>query len=271
MVTDEQLDARLVRADRAREVPVETRSLDDLALAARAEARRRGRRRITGGAVAGGALALALVAGGFAAAPAVGEAIRAFIAQTGIVPGEEEAGSEVAPGSEWIDTSASDLRDYIESIYPAWLPLAPGQDRAALIDQVTGERAANPGMQQEVGIRLRFEWLVMDAWLDEWIAAHSVGDAGREVKAMNVLLESRDWPASVASDGGGVHTMHVLLIDRMAAGDAEAAQVFAQMENTVGWDRVDRSPQIEALICDWARTTGGHAVCKADMTEEMMP
>lgn len=178
--TDMELDSRLARADSAEAFEFDAALLDRLASDARAAARRRSVR----ARLAGAGIAFAVVVGVGIATPAVAEVVRAFFAQTGQVPAEDSAGSEAVPGSEWIDISASDLRDYIEAIYPDWLPLTPCQDPAALIDQVAGKRERNPGLQQEVTIRLRFEWLVLDAWVDEWIA---------------VLMEAREWPASLAS------------------------------------------------------------------------
>lgn len=268
-VTDTELDSRLARADTAEAFAFDAALLDRLASDAQAAARRRSVR----ARLAGAGIAVAVVVGVSVGTPAVAEVVRAFFAQTGQVPTEDSAGSEAVPGSEWIDTSASDLRDYIETIYPEWLPLAPGQDQAALIDQVVDERERNPGLQQEVTVRLRFEWLMLDAWVDEWIAAHAAGDATREATALTVLLEARGWPASLASDGGGVHSTHVYLIDRIAAGDAEAAQVYAELNQTAGWDGTSRPERtygdVRDFHCEWLRTNAG-GTCLEDMTPEQL-
>ena len=214
MITEKDLDARLAHADRS--LTVEEAALDALSIATREVARaRRSRTRVV---IAGG-LVLGLAAAG-AAAPAAAGVVRAFLAQADWFP---RAGGEVLPDSEWVDTSAPDLRDYLENTYPDDLPLAPGQNRASLIDQVAEIHQTNPGLTQQVSLRRSFERLVHEAWIAEWIDADAVGDARRAEIAADVLAEAPDWPAFVATDGGGI-------TDRMrdlaaAAADGDSATV----------------------------------------------
>lgn len=177
-----------------------------------------------------------VVGGGFVAGPATADAVRHFLAQTDALFG----GSEVIEHSEFVDTSAADLGAYIESIYPTWLPLAPGQTREGVIEQVRAQHAANPGVTQEVGIRRSLERAAYLGWLHEWIEAHTAGDVGRMDVASGILLDAAAWPAVVATDGGGVTYIMSRFAQEIAAGNVDAAQELAQVELAPFWDGVDR-------------------------------
>lgn len=234
MITDEDLSQRLARAAASAQNAVVPSGTVALLVS---DARRKAasaslRRRITAG-VAGGAL----VIGGLVATPAAADVVRHFLVQTGWT----SEGTEVIADSEWVDTSESDLGAYIEWVYPEWLPLAPGQTKAGIIEQVRLAHAENPGVTQEVGIRRSLERAVYVGWLDEWIAAHEAGDDARTAAAVEVLSEAPSWPAFVATDGGGVTYIMAGFAAELAAGNAEAAQELAQIEGSQSWDGVDRA------------------------------
>ncbi len=234
MITDEDLSRRLDRAaapGRAVDVPSGTIAL--LVSDARRKAQSASlRRKVTAG-VAGSAV----LVGGLIASPAAADAIRQFLVQT-VWTFE---GTEVIPDSEVIDTSQSDLGAYIEWVYPEWLPLAPGQTKAGIIEQVRLTHATSSALTQEVSVRRSLETAVYVGWIDEWIAAHQAGDTTRQAAAVAVLKDAPSWPAIVATDGGGVSYIMAGLAAEIASGNAEAAQELAQMESAPSWDGVDRA------------------------------
>lgn len=233
MITDEELARRLDHAAApARRMTAPTNAVALLVSDTRRKAESTSlRRKITTGVVAGSVVV------GLAASPAAAEAIRQFLAQSDWT----SEGTEVIEGSEFVDTSASDLGAYIEWIYPEWLPLAPGQTESGVIEQVRSGLAANPGLQQEVGIRRQLEHAVYVGWIDEWIDADAAGDADRRAAALAILAEAPTWPAFVATDGGGVTYIMAGYAAEIAAGDTDAAQELAQIEGARSWDGVDRA------------------------------
>lgn len=236
MITDEELSRRLGREAASRQTGKVPNGVIALLVSdARSEVESGSLRR----KILAGAVGVAVVGGGLVAAPAAAEVIRHFLAQTDIV----FSGTEVVEDSEFVDTSASDLGAYIESIYPAWLPLAPGQTREGVIEQVSGARAAEPGIGQEVGLRRDLEHAVYVGWIDEWIAAQAAGDADRMAVAAGFIADAATWPAFTATDGGGVTYIMAGYAREIAAGKADAAQELAQVEGAPSWDGVDRSDQ----------------------------
>lgn len=194
-MNDEELDRRL--ALRSRTTQADPAVLDGLARSARSEARPSLRRRITAVTLS----ALVVVGGGLVAAPAAADVVRHFLAQLGIPIG---GGSEVIPESEWIDLSATDLRQYFAYIFPSELPLAPGQSRDDLIDRTYELHAASNTVTQEVSLRRTVESLVYCGWAAELIAAQRSDDDERYDDAAAVVLDAAEWPALVATDGGGI-------------------------------------------------------------------
>ncbi|GAA3656165.1 hypothetical protein [Microbacterium marinilacus] len=188
----------------------------------------------------------------------VGAVATGFAARTGWFgspnPGDDRGSffSTESDDTEWLDLGADDLPDVVASLYPEWLPLAPGVTREALTARVVDALAHDDALAQETLVRRTFESEAYRDWIGAWIAAHDAGDAAARARATEVLGEAAGWPAMVATDGGGVtDTMHAFA-RRVATGDAEAAQALAQIENAPGWDGVDRSA-LGAEIYDEAR------------------
>lgn len=192
---DEDLDRRLAGLDRAE--PVAPAVLDALANAAHREGRSSRRHRLVAGVLSG----LLVLGGGIVAGPAAADVARRFLAQANWFP---SAGGEILADSEWVDTSAGDLRAYVESIYPEWLELAPSQTRGSVLDGVVAISAANPGLTQEVGLRRMIETDAYCGWAVELIQAHRADDDARYDNAAAIVLAAADWPAIVATDGGGI-------------------------------------------------------------------
>src|SRR5690606_18388928 len=166
----DNLDRRLAALDRAPSVSPTV--LDGLAAAAQREGRGARRRRF---AVIGLSATL-VVGGGVVAAPAAADVVRAFLAQAEWFP---SAGGEILAGSEWIDTSQADLRAYLATVYPYWLELAPTQSRQSILDDVTADAAANPGLTQEVGLRRSIEVRAYCGWAVELLDAQRAEDEQR--------------------------------------------------------------------------------------------
>ena len=247
---DDDLDRRLLRADSARDIELSDDVVDSFSSALREAVRSarptRSRRSMT---IAGLGLVVLLVG-----TPAIAVGVNSFFAQTSSFP---RGGGEVIAGSEWIDLSASDLGEYIASVYPQWLPLPPGMKKSELLAQVTTEMASfGDGMMQEVGIQRRFEELAFRGWLSEYLGATEVDDEPRAESPLAGLRAVPGCPAYAATDGGAATTTIASLIESIASGDGESAQMLAQMEQLEQWDGVDRSQQIQVVYCDALRRTG---------------
>lgn len=237
MIDDEELTQRLSRAGaRQRSVAVVPPGTVSLLVA---DTRRRAESRSLRRKMLAGIGSVAVLGSGIVAAPAAAEVIQQFLAQTGIVFG----GSEVIEDSEFVDTSASDLGAYLESIYPEDLPLAPGQTPEGVIEHVRAERSAQPGITQKVDLVRSLEHAAYIGWIDEWIAANEVGDTERMATAAAMIADAATWPAFVATDAGGVTYMMSRYAEAVAAGDVDAAQELAQVEGADSWDGVDRAEQ----------------------------
>jgi hypothetical protein len=173
-------------------------------------------------------------------------------ARTGIfgspVPGDDSdtTGFDY-DGSEWLDLGASDLGQVVASVYPEWLPLAPGVTREQMIARVTAQMTQSGAMAQETVVSRSYESVAYQDWIDDWIRAHARGDADAQGRAAQVLLDAPSWPATVATDGGGVTLMMRACGERIADGDAEAAQACAQIALASEWDGVNRDALLEEI------------------------
>lgn len=171
-----------------------------------------------------------------------------FLARTGWFgspnPGDDRgtcASTEYDCKSEWIDLGAPDLDEVVTSVYPEWMPLAPGVTREDLTARVVAIMTADNAFAPERLLRRTFESESYKDWLGAWIAAHASGDVVAQKAASRVITEASDWPTLVATDGGGVTDIMRAYAERIAAGDSDAAQAMAQFEGAPGWDGVDRS------------------------------
>jgi hypothetical protein len=233
-MNDEDLDRRLRAADRMDGVRLPESVLEGVHREARAIADRSLRRRIS--AVAGiGVFSL----GALTAAPSAVQAITHWLA---VAEWQPDAGGEILPDSEMVDLSAPDLPEYIASLYPEWLPLAPGVTREQLVADVVGADLPEEGFTQEVGFRERFESLAYCGWVDAWLTAD---DPAVTSAAIAVMRDAIDWPAFTATDGGG--RREYLTVYAMAAesGDRDGVQFAAWQYGCSAWDGTDRGWWIE--------------------------
>jgi hypothetical protein len=232
---DEELDARLRSADRMNGIAIPDDVLDRVFAEARAEGRRGGRVR-TG--VIGAGVVLGLI-GGAVAAPAIADTVRAWLAVSEWQP---EAGGEVLPGSEMVDLSAADLPEYIASRYPEWLPLAPGETREHLIDEVVARWSMGSGNTQEVGLRHDFEMLAYCGWVDAWLNS---ADPSEVAQATTVFRQAIDWPAMNETDGGGTREFLTVYAMAAEAGDRDGIQFAAWQYGCDAWDGQSRAWWLE--------------------------
>jgi hypothetical protein len=154
--------------------------------------------------------------------------------------------------SEWLDLGASDLKEVVASMYPDWLPLAPGITREKMIDRAAAQMDHAGALAQVTVVETTYEQIAYRDWIDAWITAHASGDTTAQEEAGQVLLEAPAWPATVATDGGGVTLMMTACALRIADGDAEAAQALAQAFLASGWDGVHRDALLEEIYNDAA-------------------
>jgi len=169
-LTDEELDARLARADRAAGLEADAGVLDALALDLRREARTRRRRRWLAAVGAGGALLLGAIT-----APAAADGIR-FLAQTG-----EYGTFGENSGEQFIDWTAPDIGEYIATLYPDYLVLPSGTTRAELIDELVSSITSveEPTTSSDDLFVQAFEQKGHCAWIEEWLAADDARDTAR--------------------------------------------------------------------------------------------
>ena len=177
----------------------------------------------------------------------VGAVATDFAARTGWFgspnPGDDRGSfdSTESDDTEWLDLGADDLPSVVGSLYPDWIPLAPGVTREELTARVVDAMAQNNALAQETLVRRTFEYEAYRDWIGAWIAAREKGNSAGQSTAAKVLADASDWPAMVETDGGGVTDIMRAFAERIAAGDADAAQALAQIENAPGWDGTDRS------------------------------
>lgn len=160
----------------------------------------------------------ALVVGG-ASLPAAAEGLRTFLAQADFYP---DAGSEIIPQSEWIDTSAPDFPEYLRATLWSDAVLPPGMVHDELVEQIIAQSTDNPGLTQEVGFRRAYEAIAQCGWMSEWNRASLGGDDEAAQDAATHLQDATTWRALVATDGGGIMELYADVAEAAASGDAAA-------------------------------------------------
>ena len=145
--------------------------------------------------------------------------------------GTEPIGTE-ADASEWVDVMAPDYVDFAVSVWPDYATLPPGYDTASFAAAISrayvaSEAAQNDGLgslRQVTGIRSEFEQFARCAWRAEWLNANDAGDASRQSAAAGTLVGAATWPATVASDGGGIVDEERAVGDAASSGDRLAVE-----------------------------------------------
>jgi hypothetical protein len=209
MNSDAELDI-LKQADPAADIRL-TRAEAHVYLAATLDAVQPGRaRRRTKRTVATIGAVLGLAVGVPAAAYAVH-----FLALTGqyVKVDTFEPVESGSPEQEVVEISSPDYPDYVATEWPDYAPLPKGYDQktfakavgAALQQAATSSEMGQgaPGVLGTVlGVRTDLESAARCVWLQEWVDAKP--DSSQRQRAASVLLDATTWPATVATDGGGV-------------------------------------------------------------------
>jgi len=158
----------------------------------------------------------ALVVGG-AALPAAAEGLRTFLAQADFFP---EAGGEVIPDSEWVDTAAPDFPEYVITTLWSDATLPPGMIHDEIVERIIKQNLENPGTRQEVGIRRAYEVIAQCGWMSEWRQSTLSGDDEAARAAAIQLQAATTWRALIATDGGGIMDFYREVAEAAASGDA---------------------------------------------------
>jgi hypothetical protein len=245
MISDDELGQRLSCTDPARAVSPSDDALDSLLRDTRGDipavAPRRRRRLVTGVALAG-----VILAGSAAALPAAA-GVLSFLAQT---DWKCTWGSECGdPEGQWIDTAEADFVDYTATVFPYDLPLPPGVDAEELRITAANQMHNTPALKPEIGVIHHFESQIYCAWVGEWLQRDNAGDLTARAVASKVMIQNADWPATVATDGGGITEVQRALGHAALNGDRESVLMAAQ------WSACDSAdgkphPKGERLIED---------------------
>ncbi|MBA4247395.1 MAG: hypothetical protein C0444_03755 [Microbacterium sp.] len=187
--------------------------------------------------------AVIIVAIGAAVVIPVGASATGFAAFTGWFgspnPPEtviEESGStrssSEADSSEWLDVLSDDFIEAATQLMPPYITLPEGTDRqqfARVVAEsmrnatVTGPDAETVGefgaLMQTTGVVATYELHAQCAWRAEWIDAFDNSEQQRTELATQALTNSATWPATVATDGGGVVANEQRLAAAAEAGD----------------------------------------------------
>ncbi|PWJ45152.1 hypothetical protein SAMN06264364_1602 [Quadrisphaera granulorum] len=177
--------------------------------------RRRGRRRLSRGARVG----LIALAGTLALSGTAAAAVHA--ARTGWfgAPGMTENDT-----TEWLDSSAPDFPDVVESLRPAYVTFAPGTDAASAAAWTVMASRASGGMLQETLVARSYATYGQCSWAAAWLAS-TPGDAAHTT-ATDQLAASAEWPVFAATDGGGI---------------------VAEMREMASAARAENAPEVERL------------------------
>lgn len=231
MTIDEDLDARLVAADRSPGLNEHDAALVATFEAAEAASRSLSRRR---GVIRAGIAGSLVIGLGFAA-PAAAAAIEDFLAQTGDYCdwGTECGNGATVAESEWIDSTQSDFDDFAMSVFPDELPLPPGSSREELVtwlvESYEAQNSTESGgvLTTRLGLEGTFESRIYCGWVNEWLQADADRDDARQQRAAEVMREAAGWPATVKTDGGGIVDMLLQFAEGADDGDAGIVRAAA--------------------------------------------
>jgi len=105
--------------------------------------------------------------------------------------------------SEWLRSDAPDFRQVAADLVPD-LPLPRGASWTTELDRQVEQGRSAPGLVQVTGVRRTFEAYARCTWIQSWLLAFERDDRQAARLAAGVIAGSSRWPATVATDGGGV-------------------------------------------------------------------
>ena len=233
MIDDGELERRLALLDPARSNPARSNpavedSLDRLLSEVRVPRRRRPRHlKLVSALIVGG-----VIVAGAGALPAAA-AFRAFLAQA--VADPPGAGTEVIPDSDWIDTRAPDIDEFVASRFPESLPLPGGVEPHDVVTTVAFSINRMNGITQEIGVDRAYESYIYCRWVDVWLTSDAGGDTGGRDYAAQIMLDATTWPAVVATDGGGIVESQIAFARAAADGNRAEVQTAFDSNGCPGW------------------------------------
>lgn len=162
--------------------------------------------------------------------PVGATAVASLSAHTGEY-GDPDTSTEVNDRSEWLGLSADDAPAVIVDLYDPAVPLPEGAVASDVINPVA-QTLAKMGIvpdgesgavaTQESTVKTLFEKAARCLWYREWLEADSDDSVTRLGAATEGIAASATWPATVASDGGGVVDTIVVIGQSAASGDRNA-------------------------------------------------
>lgn len=249
-LADDVLLTALHQADPgSRVVMTEDSGLRLLRAAAAAE-RPRSRRRLVA-TIASCAAAVMLAVPATAAASG-------YLARTGWF-GNPEPGSPAgttprgteADGSEYIDQLAPDYVAFATLQWPNYARLPKGYDSHRFAQAIATQDAAQAAQTaRQVGSKSSLiqvtsivghdEMMARCVWQAEWLEADADDDTARATAAAKALNEAARWPATVATDGGGVVQGELTVAAAAASGDRAEVQAHHELNCPAGVARLGR-------------------------------
>lgn len=164
------------------------------------------------------------------AVPVGAQAISSLTANTGQY-GDPDVSTEVVDRSEWLALGAEDAPEVIASLYDDSIELPEGAQPSDVVNPVSETLAAmgvvpegETGIvaTQESTVRTLFEKAARCLWYREWLHADSKDSTERRDLASQGILAAASWPATTASDGGGVVEMLAGIGQQAAQGNRNA-------------------------------------------------
>jgi hypothetical protein len=105
--------------------------------------------------------------------------------------------------SEWLRSDAPDFGDAVAALVPS-LRLPRGGSWQVEVERQAKVGRTSPGLIQVTAVERDFEMYARCAWIRAWTIAFDRNDRARAARAAAMIEASAKWPATVASDGGGV-------------------------------------------------------------------
>ncbi|WP_181068018.1 hypothetical protein [Rathayibacter sp. AY1A7] len=142
--------------------------------------------------------------------PVAATAVGLLNARTGTFGG---SGTEVVDRSEWIGLHADGVDEALLSIYPDDLSLPDGASRTDVVGAASAvlremgtapQNSTETSLIQETSVKFIYENAARCLWYREWLDADERDDEDRANAAAIGITEAASWPATTASDGGGV-------------------------------------------------------------------
>jgi hypothetical protein len=121
--------------------------------------------------------------------------------------------------TEWLRSDAPDFGEAVAALAPS-LRLPRGGSWQVEVERQAKVGRSRPGLIQVTAVERDFETYARCAWIRAWTIAFTRHEGARAASAAAMIEASAKWPATLASDGGGV-------VDRIRSLGAAAKQGYA--------------------------------------------